>query len=190
MFRSCRRLFFAVCLENVAFFAIANLAGKASSLMVRGPWSGDQGAIRIDGKIDAAMLDASLPVPAEKVIAETIFRRIDEALQAVSAFGPLGRVDLELENRVLHALTEVEARFRHLAKSAAADGRFRIHVVSDQYVHSELTGWKGYLHRKGGYESKSPRMQRANKRACKWTNSPTEVFSFRNGWVMASCLRC
>jgi hypothetical protein len=64
------------------------------------------------------MLDFPLPVRSEIIISQTVVLRIYHTLQTGLQFGPLGKIDLNLEYRVLNSLTEVPASLGHRAQAA------------------------------------------------------------------------
>src|SRR5688572_18417403 len=82
--------------------------------------SNDEWALEVQRRLGAVMLEAALPVGAEIVEPQAVGLRVDDLQQAVLEFGELRRIELALEDRVLHALAAVQAGPGDLAQALAA----------------------------------------------------------------------
>lgn len=95
----------------------------------------EQRSIGINAGFGSAMLDTLLPVSSQVVVAKTVFSRINCLLQPFLAFGPLGRIDFEFKDGILHSLTEVKRDFCHAAESLLPDSRQSAYIICHQHVH-------------------------------------------------------
>src|ERR1700730_8728608 len=71
------------------------------------------------------------------IISKAIMVQFDNRLQSGLEQGPLGWVDLDLENGILHPLTEVAASFGHAAQPLGAISFSGIYVIGHKYHHGE-----------------------------------------------------
>src|SRR5690606_11381187 len=110
----------------------ANLPGYPRELVVRAR-SNDQRPAQVHGRLGADMLDAAAPVRAEIIVAEAVAVGIDDPLEPRTKGRPLGRIDLYLEYRELHALAEVRAGAGDAAQAADAAGARRRDVVAHEH---------------------------------------------------------
>src|SRR5690606_28828774 len=83
--------------------------------------------------------DAAAPVRAEIIVAEAVAVGIDDPLEPRTKGRPLGRIDLYLEYRELHALAEVRAGAGDAAQAADAAGARRRDVVAHEHHHPRFS---------------------------------------------------
>jgi hypothetical protein len=96
----------------MAITSPANLPGFAWGLEVRAQQpSHDERVVDVQHLLGAMMFHAPFPVAPEIVEAQTVFLRKVLAEESVLEACPLGGIDLALKDRILDALSEVEARF-------------------------------------------------------------------------------
>jgi hypothetical protein len=69
--------------------------------------SNDQRSAKINRRFGPDMLDAPVPIGAEKVVAKAIVLGIDQTFQSRFQAGPLSRIHLDLEHGILHALAVI-----------------------------------------------------------------------------------
>jgi hypothetical protein len=99
------------------------------------------------------MLDAPAALSAKPVETQTVLLWINLGDQPGAQERPLRRIDLAFKNRILDALTEIQARLGHPAKSFGASSAFGADVIGDQHEHNDIS----YFQMNAGYPSRSPR---------------------------------
>jgi hypothetical protein len=72
-------------------------------------FSHNERSIEIGGRLGAYVLNPASPIRAEIVIAHAVLAPVDDRFEARLQRRPLRRIDLDLEDRILHALPEIAA---------------------------------------------------------------------------------
>jgi hypothetical protein len=114
--------------------------GRGKSVRLRfalGPASNDQGSAKIEGRLGADMLDAPPPIRPEKVIAKAVVFTLDQAFQPGSQAGPLRRINLDLEYRILHALAMVAAGLGDPPQTSRPAGFGGANIVGHKNHHGD-----------------------------------------------------
>jgi hypothetical protein len=93
---------------------------RARKVRSRCTVSNDKRAIEIGGGPCADMFDPSPPVRAEIVVAQAVLLAIDYRFETCLQGGPLRWIDFDLEDRILHPLSEIAASFRDPPQSLCA----------------------------------------------------------------------
>lgn len=82
--------------------------------------SNDEGTLEVGSRFGADMLDTAFATGAEIIVAQAVALKFDGLLKTGLKCRPLGRIYLNLENRILHALAEITTSFGDTAQSASA----------------------------------------------------------------------
>jgi hypothetical protein len=81
------------------------------------------------------VLDAMLPVVAQKIESQAVIRFRDFTYEARPQSGPLRGVHQAFENGVLNSLAEIFAELRHVAQTPPSLLGFRAHIVCHDHKH-------------------------------------------------------
>jgi hypothetical protein len=136
---------------NIGFFerfqtaiACANPLAILVTLAVRAGWAGgrarsdDKWTAQVGCRLRAHMLNPTLPVRPEVIIAQAVMLQLDQSFKPCLQRGPLGRIDLDFENRILHALAEIAARLGDTPQARCTARFGSAHVIGHEHEHGRL----------------------------------------------------
>jgi hypothetical protein len=98
----------------------------------------EQGSFDIVIVVLAEMFDALFPVVSKVVESDRILLLVDFRQDAFFEFDVLRRFDFALKDRVLDALTVVEANFGDVAQAAGTGRGAGGNIVGDEEIHLEI----------------------------------------------------
>ena len=116
-------------------FALLPILGR--QCLVRGPekMSNNERSFDVVAGVGPMVLHLVLPIRAEVIEAQAVGLRIDDVKQAAFEHHELRRVNLALENRILHALAIIETGLGSAAQAGLANRGCGGNIVSDEDVH-------------------------------------------------------
>lgn len=97
--------------------------------------SNDKRSFDVIAILCAVVLDFVMPIAAEMIEPEAVCVQIDDVQQASLQCNELRGIHLALKNRVLDALTEVEARLGGPAQARLSSGSGGRNIVGNEDIH-------------------------------------------------------